>query len=89
MTGVRADLRIGRITLIKTVNFLTRVFGFAETNDLGFTPPDVMQGLMKNVPIGRAGTSDEMARIIAFLASDDSSYLTGATIDANGGMWVV
>lgn len=54
-----------------------------------FTPPDVMQGLMKNVPIGRAGTSDEMARIIAFLASDDSSYLTGATIDANGGMWVV
>ncbi|MBN2329103.1 MAG: SDR family oxidoreductase [Candidatus Omnitrophica bacterium] len=54
-----------------------------------FTPPDVMQGLMKNVPIGRAGTAEEMAQIIAFLASDESSYLTGATIDANGGMWVV
>lgn len=54
-----------------------------------FTPADVMQGLMKNVPIGRAGTSDEMAKVIAFLASEDSSYLIGATIDANGGMWVV
>ncbi len=54
-----------------------------------FTPPDVMQGLMRNVPIGRAGTAEEMATIIAFLASSESSYLVGATIDANGGMWVV
>jgi len=54
-----------------------------------FTPPDVMQSLMQKVPIGRAGTSEEMAKIVAFLASEDSSYLTGATIDANGGMWVV
>jgi 3-oxoacyl-[acyl-carrier protein] reductase len=54
-----------------------------------FTPKEVMQGLMKNVPIGRPGRSDEMAKIVAFLASDDSSYLVGATIDSNGGMWVV
>ncbi len=54
-----------------------------------FTPPDVMQGLMEKIPIKRAGTSDEMASIVTFLASDDSSYLVGVTIDANGGMWVV
>jgi 3-oxoacyl-[acyl-carrier protein] reductase len=44
---------------------------------------------MSNVPIQRAGTSEEMAKVIAFLASEDSSYLVGATIDANGGMWYV
>ena len=54
-----------------------------------FTPPDVMQQLMTRVPIARAGTSEEMAKAICFLASEDSSYLIGATIDANGGMWVV
>ncbi len=54
-----------------------------------FTPPDVMQVLMKNIPIGRTGTAAEMAQVVAFLASEESSYLVGATIDANGGMWVV
>lgn len=54
-----------------------------------FTPPDVMQGLMEKIPIQRAGTSEEMATVVTFLASDDSSYLVGVTIDTNGGMWVV
>jgi 3-oxoacyl-[acyl-carrier protein] reductase len=54
-----------------------------------FTPPEVMRGLMANVPIGRPGTAEEMACVIAFLASDQSRYLVGATLDANGGMWVV
>lgn len=54
-----------------------------------FTPPDVMQQLMSRVPIGRPGTSEEMASVIAFLASEESRYLVGATVDANGGMWVI
>ncbi|HOJ60575.1 MAG TPA: SDR family oxidoreductase [bacterium] len=54
-----------------------------------FTPPDVMRELMSRVPIGRPGTAEEVARVVAFLASDDSSYLVGATIDVNGGQWVV
>lgn len=54
-----------------------------------FTPPDIMKQLLTRIPIGRAGTSQEMAKGICFLASEDSSYLVGATLDANGGMWVV
>lgn len=54
-----------------------------------FTPPEVMSGLMQRVPIGRPGTSREMADIVVFLACEDSGYLVGATIDANGGMWVI
>ncbi|RJP27519.1 MAG: SDR family oxidoreductase [Candidatus Omnitrophota bacterium] len=54
-----------------------------------FTPQDVMQGMLSRVPIKRVGTAEEMAKVILFLASDDSSYLVGATVDANGGMWVI
>ncbi len=52
-----------------------------------YTPPDVMEKLMTKVPLGRPGTPEEMAKIIAFLASEESRYLIGITIDANGGMW--
>ncbi len=54
-----------------------------------FTSPDVMEGLLSKVPIKRMGTAEEMAKVILFLASEESSYLVGATIDANGGMWVI
>ncbi len=54
-----------------------------------FTSPEMMKSLMARIPIQRAGTAEEMAKIILFLATEDSAYLIGATIDANGGMWVI
>jgi len=42
---------------------------------------------IKNIPIGRLGTKEEIAKIALFLASDDASYVTGQTINANGGMY--
>ncbi|RLA82935.1 MAG: 3-oxoacyl-ACP reductase [Epsilonproteobacteria bacterium] len=42
---------------------------------------------VKNIPIGRLGTKDEIASIAYFLASSESSYITGQTINANGGMY--
>lgn len=41
----------------------------------------------KNIPIGRLGTTQEIADIALFLASDQASYVTGQTINANGGMY--
>ena len=38
------------------------------------------------IPMGRVGTSEEVARVIAFLASDAAAYLCGETIEINGGM---
>ena len=38
------------------------------------------------IPIGRVGTSEEVARVIGFLASEASAYLAGETIEVNGGM---
>ena len=42
---------------------------------------------VRNIPVGRIATPDEIARAVAFLASDDASYITGQTINANGGMY--
>jgi NAD(P)-dependent dehydrogenase (short-subunit alcohol dehydrogenase family) len=49
------------------------------------------QGLNTPVrnPLARHGTPEEMAATIAFLLSDEASYITGATIDVNGGIWMV
>ena len=51
-----------------------------------FTPADAFAAAEKTVPLGRAGTPEEVARVIAFLASDDASYLVGETIEINGGL---
>jgi NAD(P)-dependent dehydrogenase (short-subunit alcohol dehydrogenase family) len=40
------------------------------------------------IPMGRVGTAEEVARVILFLASDMATYVTGATIDVNGGMHI-
>lgn len=51
-----------------------------------FTPPETFASIEKTIPLGRAGTPEEVARVIAFLAGDDASYLVGETIDITGGM---
>lgn len=45
------------------------------------------QEKIKNIPMGRLGTTDEVAKIALFLASQDASYITGQTVNANGGMY--
>ena len=43
--------------------------------------------LKKTVPLGRFGEPEEVAALVAFLASKDSSYITGETISINGGLY--
>lgn len=51
-----------------------------------FTAPAAFENAAKGVLLGRAGTPDEVASVVAFLASEDASFLTGETIEINGGM---
>ena len=51
-----------------------------------FTTPETMQVLRNTIPMGREGRSEEVASVIAFLASDAASYLCGETIEINGGL---
>lgn len=51
-----------------------------------FTTSEVMGNLRKAIPMGREGRPDEVASVIAFLASDAATYLCGETIEINGGL---
>ena len=51
-----------------------------------FTAPAAFEAATRGVLLGRAGTPEEVATVVAFLASADSSFLTGETIEINGGM---
>jgi 3-oxoacyl-[acyl-carrier protein] reductase len=50
-----------------------------------FSTPEMIANFVKGIPMGRVGKSEEVANVIAFLASDAASYITGETIEVNGG----
>ena len=54
-----------------------------------FSTPEVMKAFTASIPMGRVGTSVEVAQAIAFLCSDASSYLCGESIEINGGMFML
>jgi NAD(P)-dependent dehydrogenase (short-subunit alcohol dehydrogenase family) len=51
-----------------------------------FSTPEAMKNFVAAIPMNRAGTPDEVAKVIVFLCSDEASYLCGETIEINGGM---
>ncbi len=50
-----------------------------------FSTPEMIENFVRTIPMGRVGTSEEVANVIAFLASEAASYITGETIEVNGG----
>ena len=60
--------------------------GFIATEMMETIPEKVMDGIKAKIPLGRLGRPDEIARVVHFLAADQSSYITGAIWGVNGGM---
>ncbi|MGB8116995.1 MAG: 3-oxoacyl-[acyl-carrier-protein] reductase [Candidatus Sulfotelmatobacter sp.] len=60
--------------------------GFIETAMTEMLGEDFKQNAAKQIPLGRVGTVDDVANAVAFLASDEASYITGHVLDVNGGM---
>ena len=60
--------------------------GFVPTDLTNNLPENLRNETMKMIPLGRWGTADEVAYAVAFLASDEAAYITGQTLNVDGGM---
>ena len=62
--------------------------GFIETDMTRVLPEAQKKALLSQVPLGRLGSVEEVAGTVAFLASEEASYVTGTTLHVNGGMYM-
>ncbi len=69
-----------------TVNSVTP--GFIDTDMTRELPEAQRDSLTAQIPLGRLGQAEEIAHVVAFLASEGAGYVTGATIPVNGGMYM-
>ncbi len=60
--------------------------GFIETDMTKGLSEQVREGMLSQIPLKRAGSAEDIAQAVAFLASDHASYITGQTLQVNGGM---
>jgi 3-oxoacyl-(acyl-carrier-protein) reductase len=60
--------------------------GFIDTEMTRAVPEKARQHWIEKIPAGRAGTADDIAAAVTFLASDESSYITGEVMEVHGGM---
>jgi NAD(P)-dependent dehydrogenase (short-subunit alcohol dehydrogenase family) len=61
-----------------------------SADKLGITDDQLQQmgeGILKQIPVGRFGTAEELAKVVTFFASDDSTFLLGSELIADGGMY--
>ena len=61
--------------------------GYVDTEMVASVPAAVLEKIIGNIPVGRLGKADEIAACVAFLARDDSAFITGSTVTANGGQY--
>ena len=70
-----------------TVNVIAP--GYIDTEMVQAVPEKVLEGIVAQIPVGRLGTGDEIADMVAFLAGERAGYVTGATLSLNGGQYMV
>lgn len=62
--------------------------GYIATEMVMAVPEKVRDSIISTIPVGRLGEPEDIARCVAFLASDDAGFVTGSTITANGGQYM-
>jgi 3-oxoacyl-[acyl-carrier protein] reductase len=62
--------------------------GFIDTDMTRELPEAQREALLTQIPLGRLGQAEEIAKVVAFLATDSAAYVTGATVPVNGGMYM-
>lgn len=62
--------------------------GYINTEMVAAVPEKVLEGIIAQIPVSRLGTAEEIASCVLFLASETSGFITGETLNANGGMYM-
>lgn len=63
--------------------------GMIDTEMIADLPAGQRQWWLEQIPLGRLGTVEDVAGVVAFLAGPDAAYITGATVDVNGGYFMI
>ena len=84
--GVQAMMRVlSREAARRNIRANAIAPGVIETSMAATIPENVRTEMLKNIPLGRFGTTQEVANVVLFLCSPLASYVTGQTIEINGG----
>jgi acetoacetyl-CoA reductase len=62
--------------------------GYIKTDLLAGVSDEVMKSIVGQIPVGRLGEADEVARCVVFLAADEAAWITGSTLTINGGQFM-
>ncbi|CZG10441.1 3-oxoacyl-[acyl-carrier-protein] reductase FabG [Legionella pneumophila] len=62
--------------------------GYINTEMLASLRDDILEAIVAQIPVGRLGKPQEIARVVAFLAEEQSGFITGANFDINGGQYM-
>ena len=62
--------------------------GYVKTELLAGVSEEVMKSIVGQIPVGRLGEADEVARCVVFLAADEAAWITGSTLTINGGQFM-
>ena len=62
--------------------------GYTDTEMVAAVPKAVLDEIIAQIPVGRLARPEEIARCVAFLAADESGFITGETLNVNGGQYL-
>lgn len=62
--------------------------GYIDTDMVAAVPEDVLKKIISTIPVGRLGKAEEVAHCVSFLASENSGFITGSTLTANGAQYI-
>ena len=72
----------------KNININSIAPGYIETKMTDDLNQEILNNMKRNIPLNRLGTSRDVADLVCYLSSDLSSYITGQTINIDGGMTI-